>query len=287
MDIRYFESLIAVVESGSIARAARAQNLTAAAVGQRIAILEQHFGNPLLDRTSRRAVPTEACGRLMPRARQLVRDFHEMSAILAPVGLAGRFKLGVVPTALTGMLPGAVRQLAKIAPRLALDIKPGTSEGLFADLGDQQLDGVIIALPPFRLPRRFAVEIIRVEPLLLLSKKGTRGTRRTKLAGNPYLCFDSKSWSGAGAVRYLKDEKIRIDPFYELDALEPLEKLVLEGMGITLMPRWQGLDMQEKNLRFDVINDQRYARRLALITLTNNLRPQIVSELRDTLLNNA
>jgi hypothetical protein len=48
MDIRCFESLIIVAELGSIARAARAQNLTAAAVGQRIAILEQHYDTELL-----------------------------------------------------------------------------------------------------------------------------------------------------------------------------------------------------------------------------------------------
>ncbi len=34
MDIRYLDSLIAVVEFGSIAQAARSQNLTAAAIGQ-------------------------------------------------------------------------------------------------------------------------------------------------------------------------------------------------------------------------------------------------------------
>ncbi|MGB0579438.1 MAG: LysR family transcriptional regulator [Limisphaerales bacterium] len=283
MDIRYLESLIAVAESGSIARAARAQGLTAAAVGQRIAIVEEHFGKTLLDRSARRATPTEACTRLLPRARQLVRDFHDLGSILEPGGLSGRFRLGAIPTALTGLLPEAVRQLAEIAPRLTLDIKPGTSESLFADLGDRKLDGVIVALPPFKLGRRFAVEILRIEPLLLLSRKTPRMTRRSKLEGNPYICFDSKSWSGAGAVRYLKDERINIEPFYELDALEPIEKLVLEGMGVSLMPRWSGLDLRKPELKFDVIKDQRYARKMALITQADSVRPQMVELLRKTL----
>ena len=43
MDIRYLESLITIVELGSIARAAHAQNLTPAAVGQRIHAIEKNF----------------------------------------------------------------------------------------------------------------------------------------------------------------------------------------------------------------------------------------------------
>ena len=283
MDIRYFESLIAVAESGSIARAARAQNLTAAAVGQRIAILEEHFGKTLLDRTSRRARPTEACARLLPRAQQLVRDFYELGAILEPAGLSGRFSLGAIPTALTGVLPGAIRQLAEMAPKLVLDIKPGTSEGLLNDLGDRHLDAVIVALPPFKLPRRFAVEIVRVESLVLLSKKGLRGSARQKLEKNPYICFDSKSWSGVGAMKYLKDEKIRIEPFYELDALEPIEKLVIEGMGVSLLPHWEGLNPRKPGLKLDPIKDDCYARKLALITRTESTSPPIVEALRSAL----
>jgi DNA-binding transcriptional LysR family regulator len=43
MDIRFLESLIAVVETGSIAGAARLQYLTAAAVSQRIQALEKEI----------------------------------------------------------------------------------------------------------------------------------------------------------------------------------------------------------------------------------------------------
>jgi molybdenum-dependent DNA-binding transcriptional regulator ModE len=56
MDIRYIESLICVADLGSISQAATAQGLTPAAIGQRIASLEKHFGVLLLDRTSHRAM---------------------------------------------------------------------------------------------------------------------------------------------------------------------------------------------------------------------------------------
>ncbi len=283
MDIRYFESLICVAEQGSIARAAKAQHLTAAAVGQRISILEEHFKVALLDRSSRSARPTEACTKLIPYARKIVSGFHEMGAILEPTGLSGSFTLGAIPTALTGILPNAVRRLAEMAPNLVLEIKPGTSESVFNDLSERKLDAALIALPPFELPGRISAEIVRKEPLVLLSRKGTGKTRRNKLENNPYICFDSKSWAGGGAVLYLKDENIKIEPFYELDALEPIEKLVQEGLGVSLVPHWSGLSLEADDIEHDIIRNDRYSRKIALLTPKDTTRPQAIKVLRECL----
>ncbi len=283
MDIRYFESLISVAELGSIARAARAQNLTPAAVGQRIAILEKHFATPLLDRSSHRALPTDACIELLPQARQIVSDFYEMGARLAPAGLAGKFTLGAISTALTGILPGTIRQLAEVAPKLTLQIKPGTSNSLFADLSERKIDAAIIALPPYALPRRYRVEVLREEPLLLLSSNAAGSTLREKLEQNPYICYDSQSWGGLKAFQYLKDHKLRIEPFYELDALEAIEKLVLQGMGVSLVPQWSGLDLSQPGLDAEVIDQSRYSRKVVLLTPEDSARPQIIEALRSAL----
>jgi DNA-binding transcriptional LysR family regulator len=122
---------------GSIARAARAQNLTATAVGQRIAILEQHYEAELLDRSSWCAVPARACEELLPLAREIVTKFSEVESVLEPTRISGKLSLG------------AIRQLAKEASKLTLEIKPSRSEAIFSDLKDRRLGAAIIALPPF------------------------------------------------------------------------------------------------------------------------------------------
>ncbi len=283
MDIRYLESLIQTVELGSIARAARAQNLTPAAVGQRIATLEKYFNVPLLNRNAHKASPTENCLNLLPSARQIVSEFQAMNAHIEPSGLAGRFVLGAVSTALTGMLPGTIRHLAEVAPKLALQIKPGTSNSLFADLTERRIDAAIIALPPWALPRSVHAELLREEPLVLLSSNATGDSLRAKLEQNPYICYDAESWGGLRASQFLRDEHIRIEPFYELDALEAIEKLVLQGMGVSLVPRWSGLDLAQPGLEADVIDDDRYARRIVLVSPVDSARPRIVEVLADAL----
>jgi DNA-binding transcriptional LysR family regulator len=72
LDIRFLESLIAVVEGGSISAAARMQGLTATAISQRIRALEAEFGADLLIRAGHKATPTKACLNLLPRVRDLI-----------------------------------------------------------------------------------------------------------------------------------------------------------------------------------------------------------------------
>jgi DNA-binding transcriptional LysR family regulator len=283
VDIRYLESLISVAELGSIAAAARAQNLTPAAVGQRIAILEKHFGTALLNRNTHKAVPTAACLNLLPRARQIVTEFQHMSTEIESSGLVGKFHLGAISTALTGILPGTIRQLAQVAPKLVLQIKPGTSNSLFSDLTERRIDAAIIALPPNALPRSFSVELLRNEPLVLLSHNASGTTARAKLEQNPYICYDAQSWGGLKAFQYLKDNKIRIEPFYELDALEAIEKLVLQGMGVSLVPQWAGLDLDRSGLEAEIIRDQRYCRKVVLVTPNDSARQPVIDALQEAL----
>ena len=280
MDIRYLESLISVAEKGSIAAAARAQNLTPAAVGQRIAILEKHFATELLNRSTHRAMPTQACLNLLPRARRVVAEFYRMSAEVETSGLAGKFHLGSISTALTGILPGTIRQLAEVAPRLVLQIKPGTSNSLFADLSERRIDAAIIALPPHTLPRSFKIELLRSEPLVLLSCNARGSGAREKLEQNPYICYDSQSWGGLKALQYLKDNNIRIEPFYELDALEAIEKLVLQGMGVSLVPQWAGLDLDRPDVDVEIIDNPRYCRQVVLVAPADSSRQPVIDALR-------
>lgn len=283
MDIRYLESLISVAELGSIASAARAQNLTPAAVGQRIAILEQHFGTALLNRNAHRALPTEACLDLLPRARHIVEEFYRLGTDVGTSGLSGKFHIGAISTVLTGLLPGTIRQLAEVAPKLVLQIKPGTSNSLFADLSERRIDAAIIVLPPYTLPRSYHSELLRVEPLTLLSRNASGRTAREKLTRNPYICYDSQSWGGLKAFQYLKDRNIRIDPLYELDALEAIEKLVLQGMGVSLVPRWTGLDLDRPGLDVEIIRNPRYSRKVVLVTPRNSAHQPVIEALQRAL----
>lgn len=92
---------IRVVEAGSIAGAARAQALSAAAVSQSLARLESHLGVRLLSRTTRRLAMTESGARYFEKVRHIPRDV-ETAAHLATLASEPQGPLRVATTAAFG-----------------------------------------------------------------------------------------------------------------------------------------------------------------------------------------
>ena len=283
MDTRFLESLIAVVDSGSIAGAARVQGLTAAAVSQRIQALEREIGCELLSRAAHTVRATEACLNMLPRARKLVREAESLKGDIDVSGLSGTLRIGAISTALTGLLPPALRKLAEMAPQVKSHITPGTSQMLYDALQAESLDAAILVQPPFELPKTLAADTLRKEPLLLLSKAADGRSLYEILTTEPYIRYDARSWGGRIAERYLADNDLHPATFCELDALEAIHILVAKGMGVTLVPYWAGLHPEQNRLAATVIEDDRYVRKLVLITPDPAHRPKIVEKLKMSL----
>ena len=284
MDTRFLESMIAVVESGSIAAAARLQGLTAAAVSQRIQALERDLSCDLLSRAAHTAKPTQACLNLMPRARRLVREAEALQGDIDVSGLTGTLRIGVISTALTGLLPATLRKLAERVPQVLPHITPGTSQTLYDALQAERLDAAILVEPPFVLPKTLTVSILREEPLVLLSQSVRSQSLHDIISTEPYICYDSKSWGGRFAEQYLEDNNLHPKMLCDLDALEAIHILVAKGMGVTLVPYWAGLQLNQQYVTATVIEDDRYLRKIVLLTATQVQRPKIIEQLKSSLI---
>jgi len=282
MDSRYLKSLIAVVDRGSIADAARAENLTSAAISQRIQALERELGFELLSRIGHAAKATEACLGILPRARRIVREVDLMPDDADPSGLTGTIKLGAISTALTGLLPSALRALMEQAPKIKPRVIPGTSNSLYKSLLHNEIDAAILVAPAFELPKSLSVVSLKKEPLVLLSKKKSRENITTILQKYPYIRYDPQSWGGRFAEKYLADQGILIDPLFDLDALEAIAMLVAEGVGVSLVPRWSGLERIAENCVVTPVVGNEFTREIVLLTRENE-RPHMMAALLQAL----
>ena len=250
-------------------------------------VIENHFNAALLNRSTHKATPTETCLNLLPRVRHIVSEFRELSTDIEQSSIIGKLHLGAISTALTGIIPSLIEQLALSAPGLVLQIRPGTSNTLYVDLSEKRVDAAIIAMPPYRLPREYQARVIRNEPLVLISKQAQGNSIREKLLRNPYICYDSQSWGGVKAKQFLNDRKIKTTPCYELDALETIEKLVQQGMGVSLVPLWAGLDVSATGLHADIIKPGHYDRQVVLLTHASSNTDKVITTISQTLINHS
>ena len=153
MDVRFLESLVFVVEAGSIAGAARAQNLTATAISQRMRVLESELNVQLLSRSAHSVRPTQACIDILPRAHKLIREAQAIKDDIDPTGLSCKLKLGAISTALIDFIPNIFQHASREAPKVGIDIIPGTSKTLYDLLVQENIDAAILVRPVGTLPK--------------------------------------------------------------------------------------------------------------------------------------
>lgn len=284
MDTRYLKSLIAVVDCGSIAKAARLENLTAAAISQRIVALERQLGMALLVRVGHEAKPSLACMDLLPRARAIVNEVALLAGDADSHGLTGPLRIGAISTVLTGLLPQALRALTRSTPQLKPVIVPGTSRALYHALETGELDAAIVVAPPFALSKAFDAVLLREEALVFIAREHAAQSIDSRLQNSPYIQYDPDAWGGRHALQYLQDHHLSPAALLDLDALETIALLTAEGLGVSLVPCWSGIERWTGSCVVEPVGDERYDRRIVLLSHAQGPRRRMVGALQQALL---
>lgn len=284
MDTRFIDSLISVIETGSIAAAARKQNLTAAAISQRIKSLENNLNCALLSRTGHSAKATDACLNILPRLRDIQQQVDLIQHDLDTTSLSGELRIGVISSLLTSVLPRCITHLKQQAPDILLQITPGASQFIYQQLIEQKIDVALLVEPSFALPKVLQQTILFIEPLALIEPSSNAITTTQALTTQPYIQYDHLSWGGALAKRYLTDKQIQVDTLCEIDALESIALMVEQGMGVSLVPHWENLSKLAPQVNIKKIDNPIYNRRIIRLSHRQNAKEKIMQAFDQALL---
>ena len=280
MDTNFLESLVHVVEHGSIAEAARRLNVTPAAIAQRIQALEREFGTPLLMRSGRVVRPTEAGARIVERARPLLQEVHDLKFHAVDSGMSGQLRLGAIATALNGMLPDILAALARRYPLLNIHMVPGPSDSLVSQVQAGELDAAILVEPEHDPGKTCGWQLLREEPLVVLAPATTTlDDPHALLRSEPFIRYDRNTYGGRIADRYLDRMKIRPVVRFELTSLSAIALLVDRGLGVALVPDWRGPWPEGLSLKKLPVSDPACVRRLGLLWYKASARIRLVNAL--------
>jgi DNA-binding transcriptional LysR family regulator len=237
MDTIFLANYLLVVDSGSIAEAARRLDLTSAAVAQQIHALEREFGAKLLARSGRTVRPTPAGHRLIDASRPLLRGFEDMKAVVGDETVTGELRLGTINTALHSIIPDVMAAFALTFPQIKVLIRFGTSMELFRALQANELDAAICLHPPFPIGKSFDWAQLREEPLIVLAPRAwAHLSAHELLRGKPLIRYDRNLGGGKQADRYLRKHRIVPVERFELNSLIAIAMMVERELGVSLMP---------------------------------------------------
>lgn len=144
--LRYF---VALVEHQHFARAAAACFVSQSAFSVAIKELENSLQVNLVDRTSKRVTITATGKEVAVQARLCLQDIESLVDIAggARQPLAGRLRVGVIPTIAPFLLPTLLPPLRKSFPELDLYLREDLTERVYARMMDGELDLILVALP--------------------------------------------------------------------------------------------------------------------------------------------
>jgi DNA-binding transcriptional LysR family regulator len=283
MDSRFLESFIVVIESGSIAGAARRLNLTAAAVAQRVHTLEREIGSRLIVRSGRSVMPTQAGAAILDRAKDLLGDVRDLKSIAAHDQLAGEFRLGATPTATSGLLPDILTVLMRAHPQIEVQMCGGISSDLYQKVLDGELDAAIIVQPPFAIPKVCEWHLLREEPLVLLSPRASRSRDPVAiLSSQPLIRQRHNTWVGRLIDGYLRQAGVRPRERFEIDTLEAIAVMVDRGLGVALVHDWPPPWPEGLLIKKIPIPDKKFGRRMGLLWSRASVRIRLVNVFLET-----
>lgn len=134
--------LKAIVEAGSLRKASEVLNVTQPALSRTVARLEQYFGQPLLERSTRGVTPNAFGGRVLASVQRLARHWEIAEQELKTSGadVSGRLLIHAGPLWRAVVLPKLIGKLQKTFPQLLIELHNLESERNLVDLMEGRCD---------------------------------------------------------------------------------------------------------------------------------------------------
>jgi LysR family transcriptional regulator, hydrogen peroxide-inducible genes activator len=246
--LRYFDAL---ARHGHFGRAAEACAISQPALSLQMKELEDLLGATLIERGPRQVRLTVLGEAFAARVRDILRSVDELGdlarASFSP--LAGRLRIGVIPTVAPYLLPGVIQAIAARFPGLDLRPREAVTQRLLDDLNEGRLDTAILALPvsdpAMHEEPLFSEEFVLVRPPEDAGRPvpdpQTLRTMRLLLLEEGH-CFREQALSfcmtGGSAPRDLM----------EGSSLSTLVQMVGAGIGVTLIPQ-MAVDIETRSAR--------------------------------------
>lgn len=236
--LMYFDEL---VRTSSMRAAAENLNVAPTAISRQIENLEEYFGTPLVERSSRGVTLTAAGELLAERAGKTLRELGHVHQLIDDLkGLErGRAIIYANGATVASLLAPALSQFAQAHPKLRFEVHITSARQAIDALVSAQADIAITLFAPktsevkILAKREIGYDVILPADHPLAAKSSIS---LKELATMP-LALPEKTFAARQAFDALfADSGLALDPVFTASSLELLKELVLDRAAATVLP---------------------------------------------------
>lgn len=252
LTIQQLRYIVAVDQHRSFREAAKGCHVTQPALSTQIKKVEEMLDCTLFDRSRQPVAPTERGRMVIDHARVVLEQIDHFAEIAGGRDeVAGVYRLGILPTLASSLLPRVLPRFVKTYPSVALEVFEEKTDVLVRRLRDGSLDGGI-AITPLDVPGVQERVVCHEALLAYLPPRHELGEKeRIKQAALAdehvwllseghcfrsqalHLCNLDRRWLGGETPSVLFDG----------GSFDTLMNLVDAGLGITIVPELLALNL--------------------------------------------
>lgn len=273
MDIRQLEMFLAVVECGSVTKAAVKMGLSTGAVSLQMQSLAAGLQTELFMRSGKRLAPTPAAMRLAELATGVMRQMRliEQEFNTNPAGDTRPFHFATGPTTLIHRLGRPLRLLRKRFPEAEIKVTVSATEEMVAGLLSRRFDLALLSLPVenelLQLVPLFEEELLVLKPSLERVRGWHVGNiEPADLDKVPFLLYPEHSNMRRKIDGFFRELGISPNVIMQAQDTEAIKRLVDSGFGYSMLPEF-ALRSQPRFFHVCRVGKQRLVREQALASV--------------------
>ena len=242
MEMAQLEYFSKVVEEKSFSKAADKVFRTQPAVSIAIRRLEEEIGLPLLDRTQKMPVLTEAgqvvydyAQRILALREQIGQAITEMQSLKK-----GRVRVGANESTTLYLLPELILTFRERHPEVKVEIFRHVSSHLPREVLERNVDFALMASEPEDRDIE-AFPLLKDELALIMSPKHPLATRDSikikELGTESFIAHNVRSGSRMKVVEAFARQHTPLNITLELATIETIKRFVQKRVGLAFVPR--------------------------------------------------
>jgi DNA-binding transcriptional LysR family regulator len=239
--LRALECLVALVDTGSVTKAAGQLHLSQPALSHQIAALERELGTTVVERLSRGVRVTAAGRAAADEARVALRSAAQAVHIGREVGSgrAGRLRIACAETMTVWLLVPVLRRWRSQRPDVQLELTEFTSSDRMNDY--LLAGGTDLVVGPRPTTTDAYVEVLGQEEMVVVAPgdhafAAQSSVTAEELAGKPFVHYDPENGNAAWVDQFVAGFQVSLTPVLKTRSPRTAAQLAGAGMGITIVP---------------------------------------------------
>lgn len=232
---------LAIIEEGSIAKAAARECIVASAVSKRVSELETLFRVPLLERGVKGVTPTPAGEAFQHHARLLLQTMERMHGEMSEYveGVRGKVKMLATVSSLSSRLPGDIQDFVNAHKRIKIELEEASTPAIFRAVAEGAAD---VGIAP-EIASLEGVQVFPYRPLTLavVMPAGHPLSTHKQVSYAETLEFDQvELYRGSGMAGLLDSAAQNLNlskrTYIRVLSYETICRMVASGMGVGVVP---------------------------------------------------